>query len=160
MKENNNQIWKVTLSANHDGFNYVVFKKPDCYTNYTVIEVDMDKFIFYCEQNNDIKMAPPVNLWDINKVEGVRDFLSPPKKNEYYPEMPIVSFNMRYKITVERKLLFFRKEVKTLEKFVGFTNGRHRTRYLQFAGAKKMWVLCSNIYCDDLEEHCGVDNPQ
>ncbi len=160
MENNNYQIWTVKLASNHDGYQEVGFRKPDCYTNHTVIEVDMTKFIHYCDKNSGIKMVPTVNLWEKNKVEGIKEFLSPPKKSEYYPEMPIVAFIIIHKMTIERKFLFFKKEVMTVEKFVGFTNGRHRTRYLQFAGAKKMWVLCPNIYCNDLIEYCGADNSQ
>lgn len=45
MENNNYQIWTVKLASNHDGYQEVGFRKPDCYTNHTVIEVDMTKFI-------------------------------------------------------------------------------------------------------------------
>ncbi len=41
-------------------------------------------------------------------------------------------------------------------RYVGYTNGRHRTRYLYFAGAKQ-YLSCHKGDAEALLRYCGTD---
>lgn len=42
---------------------------------------------------------------------------------------------------------------------IGFTNGRHRTRYFEFIGAKDIWVAIPKNQLDWFKENCNYEQP-
>ncbi|MXI45787.1 hypothetical protein GRW89_04620 [Pseudomonas moraviensis] len=70
--------------------------------------------------------------------------------------MPIVSFNEVKEESKQNILKILGRRSERVSRWVGYTNGRHRTRYLYFAGAKKMPVMCHKDQAADLEQYCGV----
>lgn len=155
MARQNIQTYTVFLSSNHIPYQSVIFCEPRGYSNYQAVEVDIKKFIYFCDQAEGINIVPCVNKWSDEKREQIKQFLSPPQKSQSYPELPVISFNIRERVSNEKSFIFFKRNVRTIEKYISFTGGRHRTRYLEYAGAKKIWVYCYKDDVKDLVEHCG-----
>ncbi|WP_267095266.1 plasmid fertility inhibition factor family protein [Xanthomonas sacchari] len=110
--------------------------------------MDTQKFIALYENNYDsLKPISPVNEWPADRVSGLSGFLAP---SVQHPEMPLVSFEVR----VERtwRSLWIEKQLPVLT----FGNGRHRVRYLQYAGAPCFPVEVRAAGASLLAEWCGV----
>lgn len=127
-------IWQVRLGANHTPFAHVDFKRShDHVDGYTVVTVDAARFMVCFER--DKLVIPRPTEWKKGKLEGIRDFLDP---KGGACDMPVIGFSLR---TVEHRRLcgFLAPRIETVP-IAGFTNGRHRARYLQYAGAAIMPV--------------------
>lgn len=144
----------VQLFRNDLPYQSVTFVEPSGYNNYIAVEVAMDKFIYYCEQASGVAIVPKVEQWSDEKRKGIQEFLSPSQQGSSYPELPIISFNVINRAYREKRFLLFSKTRVVTEKYISFTNGRHRSRFLEFAGAKKIWVYCYKEYVADLLSHC------
>ena len=127
MVTHQNGLWTVPLGAHHRFYGHAQLKRelPDN-PDYTVVVVDMEKFVECFERGMPSYVIPEVAAWTDEKRDRLRDFLDPMTGA---PNMPRASIRLE-----ERSRLW--GLLKPVEVAVAsFTNGRHRTRYLQGAGA-------------------------
>lgn len=150
------ELWHVRLDGAHPDYQSVSLRRRPGYANYEVVEVDTEKLIHYSNQDIRGYVIAPVEDWRPDKRQGIFNFLAPPGPREQPVEMPVISFNERDVIHYERKWLFFKKAVPLRLKYIGYTNGRHRSRYLYFAGAKRIPVMCHISQVDALKAHCAT----
>lgn len=148
------ELWHVQLDSTHPGYQSVALRRRAGYVNYEVVEVDAERLIHYSNQDIRGYVLAPVEAWSPGKRQGIFNFLAPPGPRECPVEMPIISFNERDVIRYERKWLIFKKAIPFRLKYIGYTNGRHRTRYLYYAGAKRIPVMCHISEVDALKAHC------
>lgn len=149
------ELWHVQLDSAHPDYQSVALRRRPGHTNYEVVEVDAEKLIHYSNQDIRGYVIAPVEYWQPDKRQGIFNFLAPPGPREQPVEMPVISFNERDVFHYERKWLFFKKAVQLRLKYIGYTNGRHRSRYLYYAGAKRIPVMCHISEVDALKAHCA-----
>lgn len=149
------ELFQVKLDDHHPNYQSITLRRRPGYEHYEVVEVDMGKLIHY--SNNDLEgyVLAPVEEWRIDKREGIFRFLAPPGPREQPVEMPVISFRERKVLQRDRKWFFFEKDVMRIQKYIGYTNGRHRTRYMCFAGAKRIPVMCHTTEVEALRAHCS-----
>lgn len=111
----------------------------------TVVIVDAKK-LMQCFRRCSLAI-PSADKWEPKKREGIREFLDP---RAGPIEMPYIGFELREKKHFLR-LLKPRRHVGV----VSFENGRHRARYLQFAGADCFPVEVNIKEANLLEIYCG-----
>lgn len=121
-----------------------------------MVSVDALKLIHFSDQNPLGYAVASVEHWDEAKRQGIFEFLAPPGPLERPVEMPIISFNMASLAYREPFLWFFSRRYVRRVKYVGYTNGRHRARYLHYAGATEIPVMCHKDQVAALLEHCTV----
>lgn len=149
-------LWRVRLSDSHPGYQQVSLRRRPGYPDYQVVMVDAKKLIDYSDQDIRGFVIPPVEQWDVEKRRGMFAFLAPPTPRERHVEMPIVSFNRVSIVRREPFLWIFRRTKAYQAKYVSYTNGRHRARYLYYAGATGIPVMCHKNNVDALLAHCGA----
>ena len=148
-------LWHVRLSDTHPQYQSVSLRRRPRYPDHEVVVVDAQKLIHYSAQ--DIRrsyVVGPVETWHPAKRQGLFEFLAPPRPGEQHVEMPIVSFN---DITVhdrESYLWFFYRLRPREVRYVAYTNGRHRARYMADAGAKEIPVMCPRDQVQLFRERC------
>jgi hypothetical protein len=144
------KTWRVQLDASHTPYAHVDFKRSHEHANgYMVVLVDVERFMA-CFDRDRFVIGRPTE-WSEAKREGLRQFLDP---KEGACDMPVIGFSIR---TTEHRRLFGLL-ANRIEKVpvAGFTNGRHRARYLQHAGAKVMPVEVHESQAALLRQHCGA----
>lgn len=143
----NPTFWSVPLGKTHTAYTHIEFKRGSSSPSHTVILVDTIKFIALYEDNGD-SLAPIQNatLWPKAKLNGLASFLKPSVNR---PEMPRISFELR-RIYSWRNLWRLK-----LVPILTFANGRHRVRYLEYAGAKCFPVEVSTEGASALAHYCG-----
>jgi hypothetical protein len=143
------KIWIVQLGASHTPYTHVEFiRGRDHVDGYEVVMVDVEKLMTCFDRDN--VTLPLVSAWKESKVEGIRNFLNP---TEGACEMPSIGFVVRNR---EIKTLFGLRSKTMSEAVASFTNGRHRSRYLQFAGAVTMPVEIASSEAPLLRRFCGI----
>ena len=122
-----NGVWIVPLADHHQFYRFVELKRdlPN-HPDYTVVIVNTKKFIECFENGSPTFLVPPVVAWTTRKRNGLRTFLDPATGP---PNMP----RAHIQIALQPRLFGIRKPLEVA--IVSFTNGRHRTRYLDDAGA-------------------------
>jgi hypothetical protein len=153
-----NGIWHVSLSPNHPVYQSVGLVPRYDDDRHCVVIVDVAKLIHYWSLDHRGYQISPVECWSQAKKDGVFEFLSPPKPRETYVEMPIAFLNEIPVEEVETRFWFFKRRIERLSRYVGFTNGRHRTRYLAHAGATQIPVQTSLRNAPMLKHFCGLDD--
>ncbi|SPZ02576.1 Uncharacterised protein [Pseudomonas luteola] len=155
-----NGVWHVPLSANHPEYQSVGLRRRHNDDSHTVIIVDVKRLIEYSDNDLPCYVKEPVEQWSEHDKQGVFDFLKPPTARQTYIEMPIVAFGTRTRyFRVPRFKIFqeiFQKTESEEVNYVSYVNGRHRTRYLAYAGAIQMPVMCSIKVAESLRLHCGA----
>ncbi|MFY9179282.1 MAG: hypothetical protein WAO12_05810 [Venatoribacter sp.] len=143
-----NGVWSVPLSSNHTPYQQVMLSRRGVDLNYAVLLVHAEKFIALYENNSD--SIPPINRvqdWEGSKKEGIRQFLNP----ENGPvEMPRVSF--WWNSMNSWRTLWRDKMIPDLS----FENGRHRARYMHYAGAEYFPIEVEKEGLLSLNSICGV----
>lgn len=158
MKE---KLWHVRLSDTHPQYQHVSLRRRPGHDNYVVVVVDAQRLIRYSDQHmHSHFVIAPADTWAEGKRKGMFDFLAPPNANERHVEMPIVSFNEVILEYREPVLKFFSRRRVRLLRYVGYMNGRHRTRYLYFAGAQEIPVMCHEGQAKALLHYCGTEPVQ
>jgi hypothetical protein len=153
----NTALYEVMLSADHPGYQSVSLRRRLGKDNYEVVMVNVQKLIHYSDQNEKPSfVVSPVEEWAPDKRQGMFEFLAPPGPMEQHVEMPVVSFNEAREEGKEPILGIFGGKPERVLRWVGYTNGRHRTRYLHFAGAQEMPVMCHKDQVAGLQQHCGI----
>lgn len=145
----------MQLGADHPEYQSVALRRRSGCKNYKVVEVDADKLIHYSNLNRPDFVIAPVECWQPSEREAFFQFLAPPRPLEKPVEMPIISFNDECVVQYVRKWCFFKVAVRHRRIYIGYTNGRHRTRYLYYAGAKLIPVMCPDSDVSALKFYCG-----
>ncbi|MGT2457656.1 plasmid fertility inhibition factor family protein [Cupriavidus basilensis] len=143
-------VWTVPLGANHAPYPLMKLKRRFAgLDDHTVVVVDTAKLMEAFAR--DTLTIPPATQWPADKLAHHCAFLNPVNG---IPEMPILYCE---ETTTTRRVWWglFGTKTQTVP-VVGFTNGRHRARYLEFAGAAQMPVetLLSNAAL--LRHYCGA----
>ncbi|MBX9899620.1 MAG: hypothetical protein K2Y28_02450 [Burkholderiaceae bacterium] len=147
------QSYRIDLSPDHQYFPYTNFSR--CYPrdpSFQVIEVDTRKFFSYFDNS-----IPPAEKWSNERLEKVRRDVQPRSiKNGVY-KMPYASIRFETKIIYPCALFcllgLFGKEKNA--PVISFTNGRHRARYLQYAGAKSFPIEVHADHVESMKQYCG-----
>jgi len=143
-----NGIWSVPLSTTHTPYTSTYLKRRlATLKEYCVVVVDTAAFMDCYSRDQPGFVIPTVGNWPTNKQEGIRKFLDPNVGD--VPEMAVVSFEL-----APRKKWFGLLGSVT-EGVVSFTNGRHRSRYLQHAGATCFPVETHVSSAEGLLKYCG-----
>lgn len=153
-----NGVWHVPLSQSHPLYQSVGLVPRFNDGDHCVVVVDAQKLIHYWSLDHRIYHLPPVEEWSESKRDGIFEFLSPPKRRWTHVEMPVAYLQEMRIEQVEIRFWFFKRKIERLIRYVGFTNGRHRTRYLAYAGATQLPVQTSRRNAQLLEHYCGVDS--
>lgn len=152
------ETWQVQLSETHPVYQTVSLRRRSGYDNHVVMMVDLKKLIHYSDKHiHPSYVARPVSEWSEEKREGVFQLLAPPTPMEIPAEMPIASFNEMLVVREKRFLKLFSWRYESLARYVGYTNGRHRTRYLLFAGATQIPVMVHEEQASAMQRYCGVN---
>lgn len=142
-------LWRVTLSNSHQPYNYCLLERGFPTVDYiTVVVVDAKK-LMQCFRRCSLAI-PSADKWEPKKRESIREFLDPRAGPR---EMPYIGFELR-----EKKRFFGLLKSRQLG-VVTFTNGRHRARYLQSAGADCFPVEVGIKDAALLEIYCGCSRP-
>ncbi len=144
--------WAITLGEVHAPYPQVVMHRGFlAVADYTMVIVDTVKFIECC--NNDGRWIEPANQWERSRLHKHRDNLNPTIARGGSLKMPVVG--------IYPKKYFVSKWWGWSGSWedrhaIRFTNGRHRTRYLEFAGAKAFPVEVELSQAQLLRETCGA----
>lgn len=148
MVTHSNGTWSVPLPASHAPYRFVQLKRRfPTLAEYRVVVVDVAAFMNCYSRDQPGYVIPTVENWPDDKSCGLRKFLDP--NDAGIPEMAVVSFELA---TRKRWLGLFGE---VTEGVISFINGRHRSRYLQFAGAKCFPVETHASSADGLLKYCG-----
>lgn len=171
-------VWRVPLPKNPQ-YPYTLFHRRlgDKY-NYTVVLVDVEKFLDCHLRDMPGYVIPPMADWKQEEVDGLMNFMRPsafdPMPKEEMPrmvrealgenrhlgsvEMPIAHIEMERFVEHPGLLEFLGlKKKKVFEKpVVSFTNGRHRSRFIQAMGVKCFPVEVEQRQADLMRRICGV----
>lgn len=143
----NGGIWTVPLAATHQPYTHCEFKRELPNDNrYDVVIVDLSKLIEFWGNGPAGYLTPPVIEWEKDKREGIWDFLDPSTGAAY---MPRIGFEV-----IQRPEFFGLFGAKKIP-MIGFVNGRHRTRYLEFAGASCIPVETNKANVPLLQQYCA-----
>lgn len=151
MSTNRGLCWVIKLSADHPSFQEVHLYREEGYPGYDVVVVNSDAFMQLTENASPSWVIPPVDDWKTDKRNGIFTFLRPPGA----VPMPTVALLERQFQTVERRWLIFKMKTEHSVMAISYTNGRHRARYLHWAGAKFFPVLCDKSEAKLLQDLCG-----
>lgn len=156
----NDILFDIRLSDTHPSYQNVSLRRRPGKDNYVVVTVDVQKLIHYSNQHiHSSFVLAPAKDWTEGQRQRMLAFLAPPTSLERHVEMPVVSFNEVLVHYREPAFKFFSRRRDRLVRYVGYTNGRHRTRYLHFAGALEMPVMCHKSEVDTLLRYCGPQHP-
>jgi hypothetical protein len=147
------KIWTVQLGADHVAYPAVHFRRGQAHmSSYTVLLVDIKRFMV-CFERDDLTLEH-ASLWSEEARRGVREFLDPNPDLGRPPEMPVVG--LRFKTRIQRRCwgLFPSRDV--MVPVVSFQNGRHRARYVEYAGALTMPVEVHDSEAESLRNYCGA----
>lgn len=145
------KTWPVELDRQHPNYQSLVLKRkhPDR-DDYRVVIVKTELLLALWARDEGY-FLPPVSDWKEEKRQGIRKFLDPADPG--IAEMSVVSMRMRTGVLWH---WWPPLRVRVAEPVISFTNGRHRARYLVFAGAKTMPVEVTLNSAPLVEAHCGI----
>jgi len=139
-------IWEVPLGQNAQGLTSLKFERGRSSPAYTVILVCTDMFSRLYENNYDsLKPIPKAATWPPQDLADIASFLATTPR-----EMPRVGFDVNF--TKKFRWLGKKEEKPVLT----FGNGRHRFRYLEYAGAKCFPLEVHTRSASLLHEWCGA----
>ena len=146
------RFYPVDLSSNHEKYSKVyLYARYHDNPDTTVVSVDVARFMrcftheqgrFYLSRVEDWPVEP------VNDMQRIGNFLDPSTGAAY---MPYVSFRVYRK---QSGWWPFRKNRSV--GVVSFSDGRHRARYLEYAGARIFPVEVSINEASLLSEWCGA----
>ncbi|TYK74147.1 hypothetical protein FSY45_20125 [Comamonas sp. Z1] len=140
------QQWTVQLAQTHAPYSQIFLQRtlPN-HSWYSVVVVDVAKFMA-CVRNGNQLRIPDIQLWSDEKREGLCSHLDPGGVG--VPVMPRSSIE---EVQVKR---WFGLMPPRIHAVVSFTNGRHRSAYMEFAGAKQMPVEVLTDQVDLFVKYC------
>ena len=142
-----NGIWTVPLSATHQPYQVTQLKRelPN-HSDYQVVVVDTVKFVECLERGTPSLVVAEVGAWKEEKREAIRALLDPSTGAPYMARASI-------RLELQKRWFGMRKPIQVA--VVSFTNGRHRTRYLQWAGASCIPIETHRTSAELLELYCA-----
>lgn len=150
------EVWAVKLSNPDLPYDYThIHRRYAKFPDYEVVIVDTIKFIELVE-NAPSLVIPKITAETANdyfRLPGLIAFMNT-TTIEGTPEMPVVSVMFRRNV----KKYFFgllEKDMGQLA-YISFENGRHRTRFFEWAGAQSFPVEVPRSAAQTLRELCGV----
>lgn len=148
-----NGIWTVPLSNQHKPYQHVLLKRATNSSAHCVVIVSTVKLIECMERETPDphvaqKIAPHVLKWKPEHVEKERTRLDPSLGAQEMPRAVLTAYEN------EGGLLSIFKSNESVV-VATFTNGRHRTRYLQFAGATCIPVEVPIGQLELFMKHCA-----
>lgn len=173
---NGKHHWRIPLPARDAPYPHVLLhRRFQTLESYTAVWIDTEKFMA-CFARDIGYTIDPFEDWDDSEKEGFKNFMrpaefEPPKKfpewlRGYEPketgsvEMPIAHAEINRVYDTSGILGFFGLSRKTIElPVVSFTNGRHRSRFLQAMGVKSFPVEVPVSQADLMRRICGVAEP-
>ncbi|MDO8336538.1 MAG: hypothetical protein Q7T74_07215, partial [Candidatus Saccharibacteria bacterium] len=150
------QHFEVYLSPEHTDYSSVQLRRRyESLPDYTVIWIDTERFMACFERDHFV--IPPVSEWDEAKLNHVRDTLRPDRRGLRLPEMPVAHLRLVFRTVYSGFWGFFKLFGQQVNfPVIAFSNGRHRSRYLQYAGAKTFPVEIELSNLELVRLHCGV----
>jgi hypothetical protein len=147
--------WPVELDHRHPGYQRLELKRRHpTGLDYKVVIVRTERLLELWSRDGTF-FLPPVPEWKEEKRNGIRAFLDPADPGT--AEMPVVSMRSQ---TVRRWGWWPPFFTHVEEPVLTFTNGRHRARYLAYAGAQTIPVEVTARSAPLVEAHCGVGSSQ
>lgn len=166
-------VWKVPL-PNNPHYPYTLFhRRHEDEQGYAVMIVNLERLVA-CHARDIGYVIPPYEQWDEDKAEGILNFMRPiafhPPLPEPIPDylradgdnphlgsVELAQAHIHMERNVERPGLLgcfgLRKRVYELP-VVSFTNGRHRTRFMQAMGVTHAPMQIENHQIDLIRLHC------
>lgn len=153
-------LWRIDLPNSQVPIDYTLRRReiqgygnnrPFLRPNHKVVIVDLAKFIELVEQAP--RFVPCATNWSDEKLAGMTEFLKPCTDSAISVLMPIVGYHSH--LIKKQQWPFWKlKEEKVF--YATFTNGRHRTRFLEYGGATAIPV---EVGCSSLDFYmttCGL----
>ena len=159
------QIFTVSLQPGLLPFSEVHFRRRNGEVkNYDVIHVDAQKFLHFFEIAEGY-FVPHFSKFHPSYQEDMLRYMSQNQHSDFLPDMPMLRISMEHRTFYPRYFHSFFKYFGLFGKsqlvpIFQFVNGRHRTRFLQFAGAKSFYVEVANndSSSDLMKSFCGIQS--
>jgi hypothetical protein len=119
-------------------------------SDYVVINVRTDRLLELWSRDGGY-FLPPVPQWTQSERDRFHSFLD--SRDPGFAEMPVVSIYFR---TVSRWGWRPPFRCNFEEPVLAFTNGRHRARYLAYAGAQTIPVEATARSAPLVQKYCGA----
>lgn len=143
-------VWTVPLGENHLAYPLMRLRRRfEKLPEYAVVVVDTAR-LMECFTRDTVSIPPAVD-WPIKQPEHHREFLNPEHGT---PEMPIV--HCHENTYVRQRLWGLLSPLRQILPVVAFTNGRHRTRYMEYAGAVAIPVETDLVSAPLLMHYCAA----
>lgn len=155
-------LWRIDLPSGRVPINYTLMRReiqgygndrPFLRPDHKVVIVDLAKFIELVEQAPPKRVVPCAANWSDEELTGMTEFLKPCPASAASVLMPIVGHYFR---TIKKQQWPFWKSKEEKVFYADFTNGRHRTRFLEYGGAKTMPVEVNGDSVDFYMRTCGL----
>ena len=144
-------VWTVPLGDHHAPYAHtLLYPRFTQLPGYTVVVVDI-KRLMECFTRESVGLPPAAN-WPADKLDIYRRYLDPTVGPR---DMPLVHCNERE--YVRSRWWGLRPPLREILAVVSFSNGLHRTRYLEYAGASAIPVETDSRSAPLLQRYCGAD---
>lgn len=142
----------TTLTLNLDFLKSVQFKLDFDEAGYDLLWVDSQKLMALCKDQNT-PMVPDSRLWSTDRFDNVMSGFINSNRKGY--ELPLVQLHLNYKaeglISKAKRKLGMKVHEDDLA-YIGFSDGRHRTRLLYDLGVKRIPVVADKVNQEKLIE--------
>ncbi|MBV8657524.1 MAG: hypothetical protein JO142_06845 [Burkholderiales bacterium] len=146
-------VWTIPLGPDHLPYQFVRLRRRfPGKDGYTVVVVDMAKLMAGFTHQDAL---PPPSKWPAPLLHQTISYLNPHARGGVPHRMPFVHIE---ESAVQQPRLFGLLGNSTQNvPVVSFIAGRHRARYMEYAGACAMPVEVSKLDAELLRKHCGAD---
>ncbi|EGQ7796230.1 hypothetical protein I6Y99_005035 [Vibrio parahaemolyticus] len=118
--------------------------------------VSVDKLIYYAGNNANIHtMILDANSWDKEKRESYIWGINPFHEDGLLRTPRVFFHDSEREVIKSRFFGLWRKRTLVKHQYVGFINGRHRTRIAEFLGAKTIPVQVNKDNAEVLKKYCS-----
>lgn len=147
-------VWTIPLGPDHLLYQFVRLRRRfPGKEGYTVVVVDMGKLMAGFSLQQDVLPSP--SKWPVALLQQTISYLNPHARGGVPHRMPFVHIE---ESTLQQPRLYgLLGTSKQRVPLVSFIAGRHRARYLEFAGARAMPVEVSKVDAELLRKYCGAD---
>lgn len=161
-------LWRIDLPNGALPIDYTLMRR-DTYNDdpskllrptHKVIVVDLPKFIQLVELAPASFVVPPAAEWGTQELEGRTEFTAPYLSNNPRGNgsilMPVVGHHFRIVSEPRPAWRFWEPERARKVYHATYTNGRHRTRLVEYGGALTMPVEVDPSSVNFYIETCGM----
>ena len=128
--------------------------------DHKVIVVDLAKFIQMVELGPASFVRPPVPEWDAEKLAGFIRFMTPHAPDDPSGPgavlMPVVGHHFRFEREPRPAWKIWEPVRERKVYHATYTNGRHRTRFVEYGGATTMPLEVDSASVNFYMETCGL----